>query len=64
MSDERSGSPESLSPEQALELDRACDRFESAWRGGGRPRVEDYLGGRAEPMRSALRRELQALDRE
>jgi eukaryotic-like serine/threonine-protein kinase len=64
MSDDRSGSPETLSPEQALELDRACDRFEAAWRGGGRPRVEDHLERLAGPLRSALRRELLALDLE
>jgi hypothetical protein len=35
--------PESLSATQAEALDRACDRFESAWRAGQRPRIEDYL---------------------
>ncbi len=31
-----------------LRLEGACDRFEAAWRAGGRPRIEDYLEG-AEP---------------
>ena len=37
-------------------IDRVCDEFESAWRDGGRPRIEDYLQDVAEPGRSALLR--------
>jgi hypothetical protein len=25
------------------QVNAACDRFEAAWRAGGRPRLEDYL---------------------
>jgi WD40 repeat protein/tRNA A-37 threonylcarbamoyl transferase component Bud32 len=46
--------PESL----ARLVDRVCDRFEAAWQGGERPRVEDFLGDEPEPARSALLREL------
>ena len=50
--------PGSLSATQAEELDRACDRFEAAWRAGERPRIEDHLAGMTEPLRSALLGEL------
>ena len=60
--DGEAGVPETLSPGQALELDRACYCFEAELRGGRRPRLEDFLAGRDEPLRSALRRELQAND--
>jgi predicted Ser/Thr protein kinase len=40
----------------------ACDHFEAAWRGGGRPRIEDHLGGVPEPARLALFGELLALE--
>ena len=36
------------------ELDLECDRFEAAWRAGGRPRIEDFLGDRADPDRPVL----------
>ena len=39
-------------------VDGACDRFEGACRGGGRPRIEDYLAELPEPERPALLREL------
>jgi serine/threonine-protein kinase len=35
-------------------IDGICDRFESAWREGRRPRVEDYLGEVEESYRAAL----------
>ena len=47
---------------QAEELDRACDRFEAAWRAGERPRIEDHLEGIAEPLRPALAGELIAVE--
>ncbi len=53
MSDEQGESSETLSLEQAPELDRASDRFEAGWRGGQRPLIEDYLAGLAEPILSA-----------
>jgi WD40 repeat protein/serine/threonine protein kinase len=44
-------------------LERACDRFEAAWRAGLRPRVEDYLGEMPEAGRAALVRAMRALER-
>jgi Tfp pilus assembly protein PilF len=41
-----------------------CDHFESAWRGGVQPRIEDYLDGHPEIGRSTLLRELMALELE
>jgi tetratricopeptide (TPR) repeat protein len=53
---------ESLPVDLAARVDEVCDRFEAAWAKGLRPRIEDYLGAqagpKAEPLRSALRREL------
>jgi serine/threonine-protein kinase len=46
------------------QVNDACERFESAWRAGERPRVEDALSGWSEPARSALLRELLALELE
>jgi tetratricopeptide (TPR) repeat protein len=48
----------------ALDLEHAYDRFEAAWRAGGRPRVEDFLAGVPAEGRSALVRELVLLDRD
>jgi serine/threonine protein kinase len=45
------------------QLDRACDRYERAWRAGLRPRIEDYVDEVAEEGRPALRRELLMLER-
>jgi serine/threonine-protein kinase len=46
----------------ARRVDEVCDRFESAWKQGGRPRLEDYLDGLADPDRAALLRELLVLE--
>jgi serine/threonine-protein kinase len=54
--------PASLSATQAEELDRACDRFEAAWKAGERPRIEDYLRSTAEPLQSPMLGELIALE--
>ena len=43
--------PSSLSATQAEELDRACDRFEAAWRAGGRPDLARYLAEAGEAWR-------------
>jgi tRNA A-37 threonylcarbamoyl transferase component Bud32/sugar lactone lactonase YvrE len=51
-----------LSPSEAARVDEICDRFEAAWKAGGRPRIEDFSSARAEPERSNLLRELIALD--
>jgi tetratricopeptide (TPR) repeat protein/tRNA A-37 threonylcarbamoyl transferase component Bud32 len=47
-----------LPPGLAARLDPLCDRFESEWLAGGRPRLEDYLPLIEEPDRSALLWEL------
>jgi hypothetical protein len=46
----------------ARRVDEVCDRFESAWRQGPRPRLEDYLGNGPAADRSALLRELLPLE--
>src|SRR5438105_3750518 len=51
-----------LSASDALQIDQICDRFEAAWKAGPRPQPEDYLGAAAEPVRSALLRQLLLLD--
>ncbi len=48
----------SLSPSMTKRVDAACDHFESAWKAGQRPRIEDYLGEIAGAERSALCHEL------
>src|SRR5262249_47928658 len=57
---------ETLTPSVLEGVDQVCDSFESAWKTAGcngpRPRIEDYLGDTPEPRRSALLRELIALD--
>jgi serine/threonine protein kinase len=45
-----------------LRIKEACGRFEQAWKSDQRPRIEDYLVELAEPGRTALLRELIALD--
>jgi tetratricopeptide (TPR) repeat protein/predicted Ser/Thr protein kinase len=49
-----------------IAIDAACDAFERAWRGGGRPDPSAYLAGVPDggPARAALLRELLALDLE
>jgi serine/threonine protein kinase len=49
-----------LSTEQRV--DAACLRFETEWQAGRQPRIETYLEGVPEPERSALLRELLALE--
>jgi hypothetical protein len=39
-------------------IDEVATRFDRAWRGGERPRIEDYLTGLAEPRRTKLLGEL------
>jgi hypothetical protein len=48
----------------ARRVDRACDRFEAAWKAGRDPRVEDYLAEARQEDRPALLGELVALERE
>jgi serine/threonine-protein kinase len=61
--DGETSGPDSLSATRAEELDRICDRFEAAWRAGGRPRIEDHLAGAEPPLLSALLRELITIER-
>src|SRR5580765_7535620 len=51
-------------PRASERVDAACDRFEADWRGGGAPRIEDYLAEAGAADRPALLRELVALERE
>ncbi|MGO8747052.1 MAG: protein kinase domain-containing protein [Thermoguttaceae bacterium] len=44
------------------ERDAICDRFETELRAGKKPKVADFLGNTPEPARSALLRELQAVE--
>ena len=45
-------------------VDQACDRFETAWRGGDWPCIEGYLDAVAEPCRVTLLHELIKLELE
>jgi WD40 repeat protein/serine/threonine protein kinase len=47
---------------RACRIDSACDRFETAWKTGNQPRIEDHLGEIAGPDRLVLARELILLD--
>jgi serine/threonine-protein kinase len=62
MGDPASRRESSLPLSQARRINDVCDRFEHAWQAGPRPRIEDHLGDTPEPERSALLRELIALD--
>src|SRR4051812_36655250 len=54
---------ESLPMSEVDRVDAACDAFEATWRGGRRPRIEDFLvhaggAGRVELFRALLALEL------
>src|SRR5262245_19327028 len=53
---------EGLSLAAEERIDKACVRFEAAWKGGRRPRLEEFLAGTAGPEREALLRELFRLE--
>jgi WD40 repeat protein len=53
---------DAASPVAIGHLERACDRFEAAWRGGLRPAIEDYWGDSQAPGRTAWLRELLMLE--
>src|SRR5438093_11202223 len=53
---------DSLSLTEFEGIVRACDRFEAAWRAGGRPRSEEFLAGAPVLQSEALLRELVALE--
>src|SRR5829696_8795409 len=46
----------------ARQVEAAYQRFESAWRAGQRPLIEDHLGSLPEPARTALFPELLELE--
>src|SRR5262249_8623096 len=54
--------PPDLSPTEAREVDRACDRFEAAWKAGRRPDPAEFLGPAGGAVRAALLRQLLLLD--
>jgi serine/threonine protein kinase len=55
---EQSPSRGTLPPSLVERIDEVCDRFDSAWKAGQRPRIEEYLGDTSQPERSFLLREL------
>jgi hypothetical protein len=62
MTDPSSCENHPLSLSLARRINDVCNRFERAWQAGPRPRLEDFLADTPEPERSALLRELIALD--
>ena len=54
--------PETLSIEIRQRVLAACERFESAWRAGGRPAIELYLEGLGPAERTAAMQGLVALE--
>jgi hypothetical protein len=56
--------PESLSADLARAVDAVCHRFETAWRDGRGPCIEDHLVEVPEPARPVLLAELIAVERE
>jgi eukaryotic-like serine/threonine-protein kinase len=61
-------SPENLPPTVSLssarKINDACDRYETAARAGGNPKIEEVVGAFQDADRDALLRELILLDRE
>ncbi len=53
-----------LTPTALVEINRICDRYEADLRAGRRSLIEDYLAQKDEPMRSALFKELLAIELE
>jgi serine/threonine protein kinase len=64
MNPDRSPRLDDLPPTQVARLDRACDRFEDAWRAGHRLQIENFLSEVPEPERPELLRELLLLELE
>jgi serine/threonine protein kinase len=58
----RQPNDEPLSLIEARSVDRLCDRFEAAWRGGDRPPIETFLVDAPHAARAAALRELIALE--
>lgn len=59
-----SGRPAVPGPRDAVAVDGLCQAFETAWRAGQRPRIEEYLEAVPTAARDALLYELVALERE
>jgi hypothetical protein len=64
MSDRPSHNLGGLDIDLARRIDEVCRRFEADWRARRRPRIEDYLVDVPDEGRTALRAELEALERE
>ncbi len=54
----------SLSPDQAIDINRVCDSFEQALRAGRQPSLEHALAAVDESLRAALLRDLLAIELE
>jgi len=64
MSDPTSHNLSGMDLDLARRIDEGCRQFETAWREGRRPRIEDYLVTVSHEGQPALRSELEALERE
>ncbi len=64
MNDRPSHNLDGLDIHLARRIDELCRRFEADWREGRQPRIEDYLADVSQEGRTALRAELEALERE
>jgi serine/threonine protein kinase/WD40 repeat protein len=53
-----------MQPSLARQIDELCDRFESQWRGGKRPRIEDFLAAAPAKLRPELLKHLLPLELE
>jgi tetratricopeptide (TPR) repeat protein/predicted Ser/Thr protein kinase len=62
MNDQATTDDARIPVEDQARNDAVCDRFEAAWREGGRPELAPFLSGVAGPARTALFRELLVLD--
>ncbi len=56
--------PDEIDLALARRIDAICRRYEADWRAARSPSIAEYLGDVPEAGRQALRRELEALDRE
>lgn len=51
-----------LTPNEIVRVEDLCDRFETAWRSGQTPRIEQFLDAYGEPCGGELFRELLVLE--
>ena len=54
----------SLPVSELIEVDKVCRQFEAEWKAGRHPKPADFLGAAADPQRSELKRELEAIETE